>query len=111
MNDMENYIFNWGKTMMEKEKFDDMVQYFLKMDSGNKTFTEAYNKGEPYYFKRHKSLIVPSEMINDYFGCSKYRMSAEIVEILQKYGARRAYRQIYENGKQSSAILVWVFEV
>ena len=96
---------------MEKEKFDDMVEYFKKMDSGNSTFTEAYNKGEPYYFKRHKSLIVPSEMINSYFGCSKYRMSTEIVETLQKYGAKRAYRQIYENGKQSSAILVWVFEV
>ena len=94
-----------------KEKIDEMVQHFLKMDSGNRTFTEAYNKGEPYYFKRHKSLIVPSEMINTYFGCPKYRMSAEIVEILQKFGARRAYRQIYENGKQSSAILVWVFEV
>lgn len=94
-----------------KEKIDEAVQHFLKMDSGNRTFTEAYNKGEPYYFKRHKSLIVPSEMINSYFGCSKYRMSAEIVAILQKYGARRAYRQIYENGKQSSAILVWVFEV
>lgn len=94
-----------------KEKFDEMVQHFLKMDSGNRTFTEAYNKGEPYYFKRHKSLIVPSEMINTYFGCPKYRMSAEIVEILQKCGARRAYRQIYENGRQSSAILVWVFEV
>ena len=54
---------------------------------------------------------MPSEMINDYFGCNKYRMSAEIVAILQKFGARRAYRQIYENGKQSSAILCWVFEV
>ena len=96
---------------MEKEKFDEMVQYFKKMDSGNRTFTEAYKKGEPYYFKRHSSLIVPSEMINSYFGCAKYRMSAEIVEILQKFGARRAYRQIYEGGKQSSAILVWVFEV
>ncbi len=96
---------------MEKEKFDDMVQHFLKMYSGTKTFTEAYLKGEPYYFKRHKSLIVPSEMINSYFGCSKYRMSTEIVETLQKYGAKRAYRQIYENGRQSSAILVWVFEV
>jgi hypothetical protein len=38
-------------------------------------------------------------------------MSAELVEMLQKYGAQRAYRQIYENGKQGSAILVWVFEV
>ena len=94
-----------------KEKIDEAVQHFLKMDSGNRTFTEAYKKGEPYYFKRHKSLIVPSEMINNYFGCSKYRMSAEVVEILQKYNARRAYRQIYEDGKQSSAILVWVFEV
>lgn len=94
-----------------KEKIDEAVQHFKKMDSGNKTFTEAYKKGEPYYFKRHKSLIVPSEMINSYFGCAKYRMSAEIVEILQKFGARRAYRQIYEGGKQSSAILVWVFEV
>ena len=94
-----------------KEKFDEMVQYFMKMYSGTRTFTEAYNKGEPYYFKRHKSLIVPSEMLNNYFGCNKYRMSAEIVETLQKYNARRAYRQIYENGKQSSAILVWVFEI
>lgn len=111
MNDMEKWLLDWGKTAMEKEKFDEMVQYFMKMDSGNRTFTEAYNKGEPYYFKRHKSLIVPSEMLNNYFGCNKYRMSAEIVEILQKYGARRAYRQIYENGKQGSAILVWVFEV
>jgi hypothetical protein len=106
------YVF-YKEINMEitKEKIDEAIQHFLKMDSGNRTFTEAYKKGEPYYFKRHKSLIVPSEMINNYFGCSKYRMSTEIVEILQKFGARRAYRQIYENGKQGSAILVWVFEV
>ena len=111
MNDMEKWLLDWRKLAMEKQKFDEMVQHFLKMDSGNRTFTEAYKKDEPYYFKRHKSLIVPSEMINSYFGCNKYRMSAEIVTILQKFGARRAYRQIYEGGKQSSAILCWVFEV
>ena len=94
-----------------KRVVEKAVQHFLKMDSGSRTFTEAYNKGEPYYFKRHGSLIVPSEMINNYFGCSKYRMSAEIVEMLQKAGAKRAYRQLYTNGKQGTAILVWVFNV
>lgn len=94
-----------------KEVVEKAVQHFMKMDSGCRTFTEAYNKGEPYFFKRHGSLIVPSKMLNEYFNCPKYRMSAEIVEMLQKAGARRAYRQIYENGKQSSAILVWVFEI
>ena len=94
-----------------KEMIADAVQKFIKMDSGNKSFTEAYTKGEPYYYRRHKSLIVPSEIINGFFGCNKYRMSAELVEKLQEYGAKRAYRQVYENGKQSSAILVWVFEV
>lgn len=94
-----------------KERIDEAVQHFLKMDSGNRTFTEAYTKGEPYYFKRHKSLIVPSEMLNKHFGCSQYRMSGELVENLQKYGAKRAYRQVYANGKQTSAILCWVFEV
>lgn len=94
-----------------KEVIDEAVQKFIKMDSGNKTFSEAYKKGEPFYYKRHKILIVPSEIINRHFGCSVYRMSAEIVESLQKYGARRAYRQMYVNGKQGSAILVWVFEV
>lgn len=93
------------------EMIADAVQKFLKMDSGNRSFSEAYKKGEPYYFKRHKTLIVPSEIINTYFGCSKYRMSSELVEKLQNYGARRAYRQLYENGKQGSAILVWCFEV
>jgi hypothetical protein len=38
-------------------------------------------------------------------------MSGELVENLQKYGAKRAYRQVYANGKQTSAILCWVFEV
>ena len=80
-----------------KEKFDEMVQHFLKMDSGNRTFTEAYNKGEPYYFKRHKSLIVPSEMINDYFGCNKYRMSAEIVAILQNQQLKREENESRRN--------------
>lgn len=93
------------------EMIADAVQKFLKMDSGNRSFSEAYKKGEPYYFKRHKTLIVPSEIINTFFGCSKYRMSSELVESLQKYGAKRAYRQIYENGKQGSAILIWAFEV
>lgn len=97
--------------MITELKIKEAVDHFMKMYSGTRTFTEAYNKGEPYYFKRHKSLIVPSEMLNNYFGCNKYRMSAEIVEMLQKCNARRAYRQIYENGKQGSAILVWVFEV
>jgi hypothetical protein len=97
--------------MITELKIKEAVDHFMKMYSGTRTFTEAYNKGEPYYFKRHKSLIVPSEMINDYFGCNKYRMSAEIVAILQKYGAHRAYRQIYEGGKQSSAILTWIFHI
>lgn len=97
--------------MITENQIKEAVQHFLKMYSGTKTFTEAYNKGEPYYFKRHKSLIVPTEMLNKYFNCPKYRMSPEIVEILQKSGAKRAYRQVYENGKQGKAILVWVFEV
>lgn len=94
-----------------KEQVLEAIEVFKKMDSGNKTFTEAYNKGEPYYYNRHKLLIVPSEIINRYFGCSLYRMSANLVEILQNMGAKRAYRQVYENGKQGKAILVWVFEV
>ena len=94
-----------------KEMIADAVQKFVKMDSGNRSFSEAYKKGEPYYFRRHNTLIVPSEIINRFFGCSKYRMSTELVENLQKYGAKRAYRQLYENGKQGSAILVWCFEV
>jgi hypothetical protein len=94
-----------------KDDIAEAVQKFIKMDSGNRSFSEAYNKGEPFYYKRHKLLIVPSEIINRYFGCNIYRMSSELVEILQIYGAKRAYRQIYENGKQSSAILVWTFNV
>lgn len=94
-----------------KDDIAEAVQKFIKMDSGNRSFSEAYNKGEPFYYKRHKLLIVPSEIINRYFGCNIYRMSTELVEILQIYGAKRAYRQIYENGKQSSAILVWTFNV
>ena len=94
-----------------KENVLEAIEVFKKMDSRNRTFTEAYNKGEPYYYNRHKLLIVPSEIINRYFGCSLYRMSANLVEILQNMGAKRAYRQVYENGKQGRAILVWVFEV
>lgn len=94
-----------------KERVLEAIEVFKKMDSGNRTFTEAYNKGEPYYYNRHKLLIVPSEIINRYFGCSLYRMSANLVEILQNMGAKRAYRQVYENGKQGKAILCWVFEV
>lgn len=94
-----------------REDVEKAVQVFIKMDSGNRSFTEAYKKGEPYYYKRHKVLIVPSEIINRYFGCSIYRMSAKLVEKLQIFGAKRAYRQIYENGKQSSAILTWVFNI
>lgn len=94
-----------------KENVLKAIEVFKNMDSGNRCFTEAYNKGEPYYFKRHKILIVPSEIINRYFGCSIYRMSANLVEILQNIGAKRAYRQVYKNGKQGKAILVWCFEV
>lgn len=94
-----------------KENVLKAIEVFKKMDSGNKSFTEAYKKGEPYFFKRHSLLLVPSEIINTYFNCSKYRMSVELVELLQEVGAKRAYRQIYVNGKQGSAILVWCFEV
>jgi hypothetical protein len=94
-----------------KENVLEAVEAFKKMYSGTRSFTEAYNRGEPYYYQRHKILIVPSELINVHFGCNKYRMSAKLVEILQEVGGRRAYRQVYENGKQGSAILVWVFEV
>lgn len=94
-----------------REDIEKAVEVFKKMDSGSRSFTEAYNKGEPYYFRRHKILIVPSEIINRHFGCSIYRMPTNLVENLQKYGAKRAYRQIYTDGKQGSAILVWLFEV
>ena len=96
---------------INNETIAQAIEVFKKMDSGNRCFTEAYDKGEPFYYKRHNILIVPSEIINTHFGCSKYRMSAELVENLQKYGAKRAYRQIYKEGKQGSAILVWVFEL
>lgn len=94
-----------------KEVIDEAVQKFIKMDSGNRSFSEAYKKGEPFYYKRHKILIVPSEILNRYFGCPLYRMNSELVENLQKHGAKRAYRQLYEDGKQGSAILVWVFQL
>ena len=94
-----------------KEMVEEAVQKFIKMDSGNRSFSEAYHKGEPFYYKRHNLLIVPSEIINRYFGCNLYRMSANLVESLQNYGAKRAYRQLYENGKQGNAILVWVFQL
>ena len=94
-----------------KEDFDKAVKAFIEMDSGNRSFTEAYGKKEPFYYKRHKTLIVPSEIINKYFGCSLYRMSADIVELLQNNNAKRACRQVYENGKQSISVQVWVFTV
>lgn len=97
--------------VINNETIAQAIEVFKKMDSGNRSFTEAYDKGEPFYYKRHNILIVPSEIINTHFGCSKYRMSAELVESLQKHGAKRAYRQIYKDGKQGSAILVWVFEL
>ena len=93
------------------EKVLEAIEVFKKMDGGNRSFSEAYNKGEPYYYNRHKILIVPSEIINRHFGCNLYRMNPKLVEILQNMGAKRAYRQLYENGKQGKAILVWVFEV
>ena len=71
-----------------KENVMEAIEVFKKMDSGNRCFTEAYKKGESYFFKRHKLLIVPSEIINVHFGCNKYRMSAELVEMLQKVGAK-----------------------
>ena len=94
-----------------KDVYDKAVQDFINMDSGNRGFTEAYSKKEPYYYKRHKTLIVPSEIINRYFGCPLYRMSADIVEMLQNNGGKRACRQIYENGKQSISVQVWIFTV
>ena len=92
-----------------KENVLKAIEVFKKMDSGNKSFTEAYKKGEPYFFKRHSLLIVPSEIINTHFGCSRFRMDKSIVEALNKYGAKRAYRQLYTNGKQGNAILCWCF--
>ena len=94
-----------------KEDFDKAVKAFIEMDSGNRSFTEAYGKKEPFYYKRHKTLIVPSEIINKYFGCSLYRMSADVVELLQKNGGKRACRQIYESGKQSISVQCWVINV
>lgn len=94
-----------------REKIVEAVEVFKKMDTGNRSFSEAYKKGEPFLYRRHQILIVPSEIINRHFGCNRFRMSAELVEKLQEYGAKRAYRQIYDNGKQGSAVLVWVFEV
>ncbi len=90
--------------------FEKAVKDFIAMDSGNRDFTEAWKKKEPFYYKRHKTLIVPSEVINRYFGCNLYRMSPEIVELLQKNGAKRACRQVYENGKQSISVQVWCIQ-
>lgn len=89
--------------------FKKALEDFKGMDSGNRDFTEAWKKKEPYYYKRHNTLIVPSVVINRYFGCNLYRMSPEIVELLQKNGARRACRQVYENGQQLESVQVWVF--
>ena len=94
-----------------KETFDKAIKDFIKMDSGNRSFTEAFEKKEPFYYKRHKTLIVPSEIINRYFGCPLYRMDAKVVEMLQNNGGKRACRQLYANGKQYTSIQCWVFDV
>lgn len=94
-----------------KEVFDKAINDFIAMDSGNRSFTEAYSKKEPFYYKRHKTLIVPSEIINRYFGCPLFRMNGKIIEMLKKNGGKRICRQTYVNGKQDFSVQCWVFTI
>ena len=97
--------------MITKEMVEKMIKDFCEKGDGCRDFTEAYSKNVPFYYKRHKSLVVPSSIINEYFGCPKFRMSAELVDILKGYGAKRVCRQTYECGKQSISVQCWVFNV
>ena len=94
-----------------KENIDNVIQKFIERYDGSKTFTEAYEKNVPFYFKRHKTLIVPSSMVNLEFGCSEFRMDTRLTEELKKYGARRCTRQLYKNGVSNTSVLCWVFSV
>ena len=94
-----------------KEEVEKAIKYFVSLYDGSRDFSEAYSKGLPYHYKRHRICVVPTVLINKYFGCSEFHMNEELVKLLKELGHKRTSRQIYKDGVPDCYVQCWVFNV
>ena len=94
-----------------KENVEKAVKHFVDMYDGSRDFSEAYLKGVPYYYKRHHVCVVPTTIVNKYFGCAEFHMNEELVKLLKELGHKRTSRMLYKDGQPDCYIQCWVFNV
>lgn len=92
---------------MDKKEIKEKIEWLKESAVPADSFKEAYDAHKPWLYRRHKTVIVASEQINEAFGGSPFRMDSEVVEALLKMGGKRRVQGVYADGKRVALASVW----
>lgn len=92
---------------MDKKEIKEKIEWLKDNAIAADSFKEAYDAHKPWLYRRHKTVIVASEQINEAFGCPPFRMDSEVVEVLLEMGGKRRVQGVYADGKRIALASVW----
>lgn len=96
---------------MDKKEIKEKIEWLKENAVAADSFKEAYDAHKPWLYRRHKTVIVASEQINEAFGCPPFRMDSEVVEVLLEMGGKRRVQGVYADGKRVALASVWSLPV
>jgi hypothetical protein len=92
---------------MDKKEIKEKIEWLKENAVAADSFKEAFDARKPWLYRRHKTVIVASEQINEAFGGSPFRMASEVVEVLLEMGGKRRVQGVYADGKRVALASVW----
>lgn len=96
---------------MDKKEIKEKIEWLKENAIAADSFKEAFDAHKPWLYRRHKTVIVASEQINEAFGCPPFRMDSEVVEVLLEMGGKRRVQGVYADGKRIALASVWSLPV
>lgn len=96
---------------MDKKEIKEKIEWLKENAVAADSFKEAYDAHKPWLYRRHKTVIVASEQINEAFGCPPFRMDSKVVEVLLEMGGKRRVQGVYADGKRIALASVWSLPV
>ena len=92
---------------MDKKEIKERIEWLKENAVAADSFKEAYDAHKPWLYRRHKTVIIPSEQINEAIGCPPFRMDSEVAEVLLEMGGKRRVQGVYADGKRVALASVW----
>lgn len=92
---------------MDKKEIKERIEWLKENAIAADSYKEAYDAHKPWLYRRHKTVIIASEQINEALGYPPYRMDSIAAEVLFEMGGKRRVQGVYEDGKRVALVSVW----